>query len=103
MKAMQHFRSNFEFELAPGQLSRALLLISLKSTEPETKKLRWYRGEVQKSFQFYLKQLVLLEVLRWEFEQMRTLSHSARWNAYAVASEWCIQVAGMPESSSTHP
>lgn len=102
VRVTQHFGSNLEFGLAPKQPSRALLLISLKSTKPETKKLRWYWWGVQKSFQFHLKQLILSEVLKWEFEQVHTLSHSARWNEFMVASEWCVQVTGMPGSPSPH-
>lgn len=86
MRVTQHLRSNLEFELTPQQPSHALLWISLKSTKPETKKLRWYRWEAQKSFQFYLKQLVLTEVLQWEFEQMLPLFHSG----CGVSSRWLL-------------
>lgn len=72
-ESQEHSRSNSEFELAPKWPSHALLPISLKSTKPETKKLGWYRWEVQKSFQVYWKQLLLSEVLRWEFEQMHAV------------------------------
>lgn len=57
VRVTQYSGSNLELGLAPKQPSRALLLISFKSMKPETKKLRRYRWEVQKSFQFYLKQI----------------------------------------------
>lgn len=77
MKILKHFEATWSWHLSV-QLSSAPLLISRKPAELAAKKLRWDQWGALKPFLFCLKQLVLSEALRWEFEQIPPLSHSLR-------------------------